>query len=45
MMNLEKTHEYLKNKQKLLLQLRRTKKRKIVEELPNGIEKVIGIFI
>jgi hypothetical protein len=33
--NLEKTHEYLKNKQKLLLQLQRTKKRKIIKEFTN----------
>jgi hypothetical protein len=39
MTNLEKTHKYLKNKQKLLMQLRRPKKRKIVEELINKIEK------
>jgi predicted DNA-binding protein YlxM (UPF0122 family) len=46
MMNLEKTHKCLKKtKQKLLLQLQRAKKRKIVEELTNGIEKVTGIFI
>jgi hypothetical protein len=41
----EKTHEYLKTKQKLLLLLRWTKKRKIIKELANGIEKGIGIGI
>jgi hypothetical protein len=45
MKNLEKTHEYLKNKQKLLLQLWQTKKRKIIEELANEIEKGIDILI
>jgi hypothetical protein len=45
MTNLKKTHEYIKNKQNLLLQLRRTKKRKIIEELSNGIEKGVGILI
>ena len=42
---IEKTHEYLKTKQKLLLLLWWTKKRKIIKELANGIEKGIGILI
>jgi len=45
MTNLEKTHGYLKNKQKLLLQLQQTNKRKIIEELANGKEKGVGILI
>jgi hypothetical protein len=45
MINLEKTHRYLENKQKLLLELRWAKKRKIIEELANEIEKGIGILI
>lgn len=40
MINLEKTH-----KQKFLLQLQRTKKRKIIEEFGNGIRKGVGILI
>jgi hypothetical protein len=46
MTNLEKTHEYLKNKKKkLLLHLQRIKKKKIIEELANVIEKCIDILI
>ena len=33
--NLEKTHEYLKNKQRLFLQLQQTKKSKVNEEIAN----------
>ena len=35
MANLEKTHEYIKNKQRLLLQLQWIKKRKIIEGFAN----------